>query len=404
MVSDDFAQPLPQTRFNATALPTPAEVVVNSWRGGETYHRVGQTHTGQWWWFDPVDGARVIAGVQGVNRSLSPEPMWPQLQEWGFNLLGCDAAEGLRNRGAAFLQALELRRATEQPIHQNGVYLPDVFDPQWEGLAEQVVNGAMRTASLAGYLSDSDLSWGDAAVEGMALTRPTLLQVCLSLDPAYAAYHAAWEFVFAERGGELALLNADWGVALPNKEALRQMTREETPIDTPGYRADLVRFTGQMALRYFGAVSRILRAVDPGRLWLSSPLARTTPLAVREIAAQHCDVSLVTEIGLGEGIGPELLVDVDWARSRGVASEKDPVGMSDFERMIRRGRESLLSAIRAPQVVGYVWGHYGEGDMVQEGAFTSGLLDESGRINQAHVQALQAINGVAAEVRAATGG
>jgi len=404
LVSDDFAQPLPQTRFNSAALPTPTEMVANSWRGGETHHRVGQTRGGQWWWFDPVDGARVIAGVQGVNRSLSAAPIWPQLQEWGFNLLGFDAAEGVRNCGAAFLQALELRRATGYPIYQDGVNLPDVFDRRWEGLGEQLVNGVRPTASLAGYLGDSALSWGDAAVEGVALARPALLQVCLSLDPSYAAYHAAWEFVFAERAGKLTRLNTDWGMALPNKEALRQMTREETPIDTPGYRVDLDRFTRQMALRYFGAVSRILRAVDPGRLWLSSPLARTTPVAVREIAAQHCDVSLVTEVGLSEGIGPELLVEVDWARARGLRSEMDPVGMGDFERMIWRGRESLLSAIRAPQVVGYIWGHYGAGDWGRDGAFTSGLLDEAGRINQAHVPALQAINGVAAAVRAEAAG
>ena len=346
----------------------------------------------------------MVAGVEGVNRTLGSEPILPQLQEWGFNLLGFNVADGLRNRGAAYLHALELRKAMDHPIHRDGVNLPDVFDPQWEELAEQVVNGVMPTASLAGYVSDSELSWGEAAEEGVALKRPTLLQVCLSLDPAYAAYHAAWEFVFALRNGDWGRLMADWGLTLSNKEALRQMTRDERPIDSVGYRVDLARFTQQMALRYFGGVSRILQAVDPGRLWLSSPLRAATPKEVRAIAAQHCDVLLVDELGLVEGSGPELLVDVNWARGMGEARDGDAVGLSDLERMMQRGRERLLAAMAAPQVVGYLWGQYGGGDIAMTGPFTGGLLDEMGRVNHANVQGLQAINRVAASVRARAGG
>jgi hypothetical protein len=405
-LSDEFTSrsSLPVSSAGSNGLPSTADVVAGSWRGDETHHRVGLTQAGQWWWFDPLDGARVVAGVQGVNRSLSSEPILPQLEEWGFNLLGYDAAEGLRNRGAAYLHALELRKAMERPIHQDGVHLPDVFDSSWEESAEQIVNGVMPTASLAGYVSDRELSWGQEAEAGVALTRPTLLQVCLSLDPAFSAYHAAWEFVFAQRGGELSRLNEEWGLTLANKEALRQMTKEERPIDSPGYRVDLNRFTRQFALRYFGAVSGILRAIDPGRLWLSSPLSKLTPRAVREIAGQHCDITLVDEVGLGEGAGPELLVDVDWSQGDRVARDGDPVGMSDYERMMWRGREGLLAAIEEPQVVGYLWGNYGGGDLVKEGPFSGALLDEAGRINPANVEVLKTINSVAGSVRIAAGG
>ncbi|MCC5023217.1 MAG: hypothetical protein J6386_10725 [Candidatus Synoicihabitans palmerolidicus] len=80
--------------------------------------------------------------------------------------------------------------------------------------------------------------------------RPGLLQVCLSLDPGYAAYHAAWEFVLATRTGGLVQLAADWGVRLPNKESLRQMTQEDEVLDSRAYRAELSRFT-----REFGSVT-----------------------------------------------------------------------------------------------------------------------------------------------------
>ena len=378
--------------------------MASSWRGDPTRHQVGQTAAGQWWWFDPAEGPRVIAGVQGVNRSLGAEPIWPQLEDWGFNLLGPDTAEALRNRGGAYLHPLELRRTVGQPIYQHGVQLPDVFDPRWEETAEQHVNAVVPTASLAAYLSDSELAWGEAAVPGVALTRPTLLQVCLSLDPAFAAYHAAWEFVFAQRGGEFTRLTADWEVALPNKETLRQMTRDEKPLDSVGYRADLGRFTQQFAVRYFGGVRRILKAIDPGRLWLSAPLHPSTPEEVRVITAQHCDVILVSQIGLGKGLSPELWVEVDWAQGSGAEPPSEPVGVSALERMMRRGREQLVAAIRAPQVVGYLWGHYGDGDMAVDGPFTSGLFDEVGRVNHAHVQVLSSINYRAAALRATAQG
>jgi hypothetical protein len=379
-------------------------IVAGSWRGGDTFHRVGRTAQGNWWWFDPVDGPWVVAGVQGVNRTLGSSPMVAQLQGWGFNLLGPDAAEGLLNRGTPFLHALELRRTAGRLIHQLGVQLPDVFDPRWEAEAEQIVNGVMRTGSLAGYVSDSVLSWGETAVDGKPLRRPTLLQVCLSLDPVYSAYHAAWEFVLAHRGGEFSRLMADWGLTLANKEALRQLTREEKPLDTRGYREDLERFTQQFALRYFGGVSRILEAVDPGRLWLSPPLYPSTPLVVREIAAQHCDVVLVGEVGLGGGAAPELWVNVEWTKFAGDIAAEDPVGLSDLERMMRRGREALRQAITSPHVVGYLWGYYGHGDIAADGPFTKGLLDERGRVNHAHVQVLSAINRSAVAMRAAARG
>ena len=403
-VSDEFMRVNPaEVNFPMTETIM-ASMETGAWRGAEAFHRVGRTERGAWWWVDPGQGPWVVAGVQGVNRTLGSSPILAQLQGWGFKLLGPDAAEGLMNRGAPFLQALELRRAAGRLIHQNGVQLPDVFDPRWEEAAEQVVNGVMRTASLAGYVSDRNLSWGEASEATHALARPTLLQVCLSLDPAFSAYHAAWEFVLAPRGGEFTRLTADWGVALTNKEALRQMTRDEVGLDTRAYREDLARFTQQFALRYFGGVGRILKAVDPGRLWLSPALYPSTPQVVREMTAQHCDVVQVSEVGLGGGVAPELWVDVDWTRLGREVAVEDPLGVSEMEQMMRRGRQALVGALSQPQVVGYFWGHYGHGDIARDGPFTKGLLDEVGRVNHAHVQVLSAINRQALALRVAAWG
>jgi hypothetical protein len=59
------------------------------------------------------------------------------------------------------------------------------------------------------------------------MTGPRLLQICLSMEPGFFAYHAAWEFVLAPHAGDLAALAREWRVDLPNKEVIRQRTVAE---------------------------------------------------------------------------------------------------------------------------------------------------------------------------------
>ena len=91
------------------------------------------------------------------------------------------------------------------------------------------------------------------------------------------------------------------------------------------------------------------------------------------------------------------------AQGREVAAD-DPLGVSEMEQMMSRGRQALVGALSQPQVVGYLWGHYGHGDIARDGPFTKGLLDEVGRINHAHVQVLSAINRQALALRATAWG
>gem|GEM_PF-4227384 len=76
---------------------------------------------------------------------------------------------------------------------------------------------------------------------------PRLLQICLSLEPAFSAYHAAWEFTLAAHAGDLATLAQAWDIPLPNKEALRQLTLAETPLLGASYLADNERFSREFA-------------------------------------------------------------------------------------------------------------------------------------------------------------
>src|SRR5690606_24233679 len=105
-------------------------------------------------------------------------------------------------RGIPHLESLELRRAEHPLIHVGAAQLPDVYDLRWPAVCAARVAAVNAGPGLAGYLSDRQLGWAQPALDGSAPTRPTLLQLCLSLDPRFSAYHAAWEFVLAPRGGD----------------------------------------------------------------------------------------------------------------------------------------------------------------------------------------------------------
>ena len=402
-MSDNASSVEPTLPTLDSAVPTGSDFKPDAWRGSPDRHRVGQTHDGQWWWFDPVSGPRFMAGVAGVERSVGEQPVLGQLRGWGFGLLIPPVADGFCQRGLPHLVALDLARAGEGMIRRGGVALPDVFDPRWAEAVAQRVRLAATTTSVAGYLLDGELRWGGEPVADVPMARPGLLQVCLSLDPSHAAYHAAWEFVLATRSGGLADLARDWSLRLPNKETLRQMTLEEVVVDTPTHRVDLERFLREFCQRYHRIVSDAVRVVDGTRLCFSAPVSASTPAVVRAQAAAQADVLLVDEPGLGGGRAPEMVRLTGGALS---LRNREPgahhaCGVSELERQVVGIRETLTAWCRDPRVVGYVWSPFVGGDLIQQGAACPGLLDESGRINPLRADPVAAVNAVATSLRAA---
>ena len=82
--------------------------------------------------------------------------------------------------------------STGTPLNLGGVRLPDVFNADWPRQAReragQVCEPLAENRQLIGWLSDDNPDWPPIA----ATDRPGLLQICLSLEPGLAAYHAAW--------------------------------------------------------------------------------------------------------------------------------------------------------------------------------------------------------------------
>src|SRR5439155_8604141 len=136
-----------------------------------------------------------IAGARaGASITLA------RLRAWHVNTLGPGSAPELRGHGWAETEILEFAKVAPQSIIRlGGAYVPDVFDPKWmEACQRQAAERcALRRgdAQLIGYFTDDELNWAQPAAESDALRaeRPSLLQICLSLEPSFPAYHAAWE-------------------------------------------------------------------------------------------------------------------------------------------------------------------------------------------------------------------
>ena len=126
----------------------------------------------------------------------------------------------------------------------------------------------------------------------MRLERPSLLQICLSLEPSFPAYHAAWEFALATNPGDLADLARRWELALPNKEALRQLTLADTPPLSPGYLRDSERFSRPNSPAViFSTCAAAIRGSDPHHLVLGCRFGGPPGSAVvAECIHPHVDV------------------------------------------------------------------------------------------------------------------
>lgn len=351
----------------------------------------------------PEGEPRFLCGVQHVRAVAGHggQAVLQQLQEWRFNLLAADADPSFLGHGLPHLAPLALRRADDEAIRTGGALLPDVFDPRFAARCAERVAAVNSGRGLAGYVSDVSLAWAQPPADGSPPARPTLLQVCLGLDARYAAYHAAWEFVLAPHAGDVAALGRAWQVALPNKETLRLMTREEQPLTSPGYLADHARFTREFAQRYFRIAAAAVRQADPGRLFLGAPVRRDAPPEIREAAVAHVDVWM-TDGPPAEVAAPVLVVDVDWSDA-GVAPDPGHPGLSPLERMHRRGRAFLERCAAHPAVVGYTWAEHVQGDRLTEAPFARGLLYEDGSVAHEHVQPLAAFNAGADALRRAAG-
>ena len=373
-----------------------------SLRGKEGYFRVGQTEAGQWWFIDAQDRPFFAKAVHSVSADENaPFDPAARLRAWGFNALGCESKRLALAEGMPFLATVNFC-GVEEMVNFGGVRLPDVFSQDWPMLAQEraaeACLGLTENRELLGWITDDCPGWPSRP----ETKRPGLLQVCLSVDPDRAAYHAAWEFVMALHCGKLEQLAKAWGVKLANKEALRAMTREERGIITTGHRRDDAQWSQEFARRYLGTTTNAIRKVDENHLVLGPRWGGSVAPRLRRECAAAVDVSLVDYTELGEVVvGPVMLGDFCWAQKSFYESSgsRRVLGPTKIERMLRRGRLALARSAAHTSVIGYAWSRWH--DRKSEAApFGTGLVRADESVAVEHTELLTAINDRVEELRA----
>ncbi|MCF7733053.1 MAG: hypothetical protein K9N23_15295 [Akkermansiaceae bacterium] len=375
-----------------------------SLRGAPGYFRVGLTQVGQWWMVDPADRPFFARAVHGV--AATPEAVHDpaaRLRQWGFNTLGCGSERLYQEEGMAFLRAVGFA-GTGPVINLAGVRLPDVFDADWpravDERARAVCEPLAENRHLLGWVTDDVPGWPTQP----AVDRPGLLQVCLSLEPGLAVYHAAWEFVLALHGSKLPVLAKAWGVTLTNKEALRDLTRREQGLVTRGYLRDEERWSQEFAQRYFTTTVAAIRRHAPHHLVLGCRWGGPVSATLRSACAAVADICLIDHTELpGVPTMPVLLGDFNWSTKafweEGTARRL--LGPTTLERMLRRGRLGLARAVAHPAVVGYAWSRWHD-RAGEQAPFGSGLVHANENEAREHTELLTAINDRVEELRAMT--
>lgn len=382
-------------------------------RGTEGFFHLAQSQDGQWWLLDPAGRpvwCKAVHGVraaEGQGDGVLPQDSAARLAAWGFNAVGVSADRAGRDDGLPFLAAVDFCRSGPTLIGP-GLRLPDVFDPQWPARAQlrahEICAPLAHEPKLIGWVTDDLPGWGQPGAE----PRPSLLQLCLSLEPAFAAYHAAWEFALALYGGRLDALARGWGMTLPNREVVRGLTRVEVGIATRGYLRDDARWSREVARRYFTTTAAAIRATDPQHLVLGCRFGgRAGHAILSECAYPTIDLPMpdwreIVPGAPGAPINPVLAGDVCWAEPEFLRAPAADTGrarrLTSVERMLRRGRLALDRAARHPAIVGYVWRQW-QDEPGEQPPFARGLAHLNGAAAREHTELLAEFNLRAENVR-----
>jgi hypothetical protein len=312
-------------------------------------------------------------------KNAYPEVIHLRLRAWGLNTIAnwsdlsiaqmrrTPYTDNVGSRGARMIEGSE------------GYWgkFPDVFDPAFrESLNRQMT--ANRGASAGdpwcvGYFSDNEMSWGDEVSLALAALASPADQ------PAKAAFLAD----LRTKHGDIGTLNAAWGTAHANWEALATST---TAPPRNKADADLKAFYTRAAETYFRTVREAIKDVAPQQLYLGCRFAWANPRAAAA-AAQYCDVvsyNLYRRSVAGfkaEGVGdvPLLIGEFHFgALDRGLF-HTGLVPVTNQRARAEAYADYVRGALRHPQFVGTHWFQYQDepttGRVYDEENYQIGFVD-----------------------------
>ena len=224
----------------------------------------------RWWFVAPTGNVFLSKSVDLVTLAPDerPEQVRDRLLGWGFNTVGPGCPEAIRGGGLAYTVLLNLSTPTiEAGAVVPGRNFPDVFDPRFERIANEIAGNICPLHDtnpwLLGYFTDDGLDWradGPGDLINGFLAMP-------AQSPGKQALVAEMKRVY---GGDVKRFNTAWGLTLGSLDELSQRTELKPGPRFQGFAVsrDRSALLALIAGRYFDVASAAIRSHDPNHLIL----------------------------------------------------------------------------------------------------------------------------------------
>lgn len=436
-----------------------------TWRelkGTPGFIRVGQADDGVWWFLDPNDQPFFAKASAGVNRAgtqggrlakdgpyastvdekygypHSPGPFVDEvhrrLKSWGFNAHGAWVTEEFFDRGLLYTDIIESKlQVPECNLQFPGCKLPDVFDPRYvegvEKICARLCPPRRDRKEFLGYFTDNEMGWGEGSTDHVwgggdelnaAGGAPTLLQICLGLDPDRPACREAWRFIHERYDSTLSLAEA-WALPSAGPEDFQKLLQDQVMLDSEAYGRDLRAFVTHFAHTYLRVTGEAIRRHDPNHLVLGCRFGAPPGPGVSQAVRESDFIDVVSANNYRDTMRhrmneysqamckPIFIGEYSWAsdyHTKIFDHDTDPrlQNLSARERAAVKGRAALEEAFADPMVVGYTWYRWIQnprkgGDFSDQGY---GLVDEADEPNSFNVNLLTQLNPRAEDIHAGT--
>ncbi len=285
---------------------------------------------GRWWTIDPLGRGCVVLGVDHVSyqghwcQALQTHPykdrndkkyasreQWAnetaeQLKSWGFNMLGAGHPTEMLHRGLAHSQFVGID-GMAWAAHDDDLNItphegrpcsafPNVFHPEFEQYCRYRVEQRCRPwvgdPWLFGYFLDNELAWW-----GRGHVDTGLFDAAMVKPAGHSAKRALRDFLAQRYENDIERFRNAWGISIDSFDAI--LDRDSlTGTNAETVDADKRAFLELVADRYFGALSREIRRVDPDHMILGCRFAGGhVSEVVWAAAATYCDVVTLNYYG-----------------------------------------------------------------------------------------------------------
>lgn len=323
----------------------------------------------RWWFTTPEGNVFLSQGVDIVNSlpGEQPDEVGARLRKWGFNTVGPDCPDAVREGGIACTVLLNLSQPTiDAGAAPPGARFPDVFDPRFERIANEIAANVCSLHAdspwLLGYFTDDGLDWRDHGPGN-------LVDVFFAMPAESPGRQALVSELRRLHDDNVERFNAAWDLSLGSLDELSQMRELQPGPRFQGYAVsrDRARLLAFIAGRYFDVAGSAIRAHDPNHLVLGCRFAKPPGADVLAAMRGHVDVVSITgtpeldaDVLTQMHNDSELPLLVTPLHVKGRERDTGAPGASSAEGLAAAYQRRIESLAKAAFVVGYGWPRYAE--------------------------------------------